>query len=279
MSYALLGSEALARGTLTSHALRTRYRAVYPNVYLPREVEITAALRAEAAWLWSKRRGVIAGNSAAALHRAKWVGARHPAELLYGNRQRPRGVHTWADRIADDEIVEIRGMRTCTPARAALDIACRYPFDRAVAAIDALANATRLNMTAVEKLMSRYPRRRGIGDARTAIDLVDAGAESPRETWLRLLVIRAGYPRPETQIRVRDQHNYEFARIDLGWKSRKIGMEYQGRHHQADAFTYERDIRRLEELARLGWTIIRVTAADNEDSVLIRLNDTWTRGL
>lgn len=272
-----IGSDAVARGALTAHQLRTRYDAVYPNIYLPRDVELTAGLRAEAAWLWSKRRAVVAGNSAAALHRARWVSARHPAELIHTNRRPPRGVHTWADRVEDGEIVVVRGIRICTPARAALDIACRYPLDRAVSAIDALANATRLDMVAVEKLIARYPGRRGLRTARAAIDLVDAGAESPRETWLRLLVIRAGYPRPHTQIRVRDRHHYEFARIDLGWADPKIGLEYEGRHHQTDRLTYERDIRRLEELSRLGWIIIRVTAADTTDSVLIRLNDAWAR--
>ena len=76
---------------------------------------------------------------------------------------------------------------------------------------------------------------------------------------------------------VRDRHHYEFARIDLGWADPKIGLEYEGRHHQTDRLTYERDIRRLEELSRLGWIIIRVTAADTTDSVLIRLNDAWAR--
>lgn len=277
MGTPFLGSEAVAAGVLTAHRLRTRYDALYPNVYVPRDTEMTAALRAEAAWLWSKRQAIVAGNSAAALHRTKWIDARSPAELIYANRHRPRDINTWGDRIEADEIIEIRGMRACTPARAALDIACRYPLNRAVAAIDALANRTRLDMVAVEKLMARYPGRRGLRRARAAVDLVDPGSESPRETWLRLLVIRAGYPRPQTQIRVRDRYDYEFARIDVGWKERKIGLEYEGRHHQTDPVTYERDIRRLEELVRLGWTIIRVTAADTEDSVLVRLGDAWTR--
>ncbi|MGU3497903.1 hypothetical protein [Mycobacterium sp. C31M] len=277
MGRPFIGSEAVAAGKLTGYALRARHHAIYPNVHLHRDVELTAALRAEAAWLWSKRRAVIAGNSAAALHRAKWVEARQPAELIHPNRKPPRGIHTWADCIADDEIVVIRGMRVCTPARTAFDLARRYPLNRAVAAIDALANRTRLDMVEVEKLIAEHPGRRGIPTARKALDLVDAGAESPRETWLRLLVIQAGYPRPKTQIWVRDKFNYEFACIDVGWPDRLIGLEYQGRHHQSDPVTYERDIRRLEQLVQLGWTIIRITAADTEDSVLVRLGDAWRR--
>ncbi|CAN7239771.1 hypothetical protein [Mycolicibacterium frederiksbergense] len=272
-----IGWDAVAAGTLTGHALRTRYRAVYPSIYLRRDIELTAALRAEAAWLWSKKRAVVAGNAAAALHGAKWVDARCAAELIHHNRRPPVGIHVWSDDIEDDEIVDIGGMRVCTPARAAFDLARRYPLDRAVAAIDALVNATRLDIAAVEKLMSGHPARRGTPTARKALPLVDGGAESPRETWLRLLVMRAGYPRPHTQIRVRDRHRHEFARIDLGWEDRKIGLEYEGKHHQTDRFTYERDIRRLDELSGLGWIILRVTAADTEDSALIRLADAWRR--
>ncbi len=33
---------------------------------------------------------------------------------------------------------------------------------------------------------------------------MDAGAQSPKETWLRLLLIDAGFPRPQTQIPVFD---------------------------------------------------------------------------
>ncbi len=265
-----VGSEALASGAVNSHVLRTRYTKVYPNVYT--DAELTARTRARAAWLWSKRRGVVAGNSAAALHRAKWVSARAAAELIHDNRHPPEGIHTFADRIESDEIIQIRGMRVCTPVRAALDIGCRRPVDDAVAAIDALANATRLDLGAVEKLVARYPGRRGLVNAMRAIDLVDAGSESPRETWLRLLIVRAGFPRPRTQITVRDEYGYPFARVDMGWEHLKIGAEYDGGHHRVDPDVFANDIHRLETLARLGWIIVRVTKRDDEQGIIIRLN-------
>jgi hypothetical protein len=47
-------------------------------------------------------------------------------------------------------------MSVTTPARTALDLACRNPLDRAVAAIDALANVTEVKMADVELLIQRY---------------------------------------------------------------------------------------------------------------------------
>ena len=87
----------------------------------------------------------------------------------------------------------IDGIRVTTPARTALNLARRYPLGKAVAAIDALACAA-LKMADVELLADRYRGRRGIRNARSVLGLVDPGAESPKETWLRLLVIRNGFP-------------------------------------------------------------------------------------
>lgn len=152
MSAAFIGSESVTAGVVTPYVLRTRYVPIHPGVYVPRNTAVDAVTRAEAAWLWSRRRGVVAGLSAAALHGSKWVDPGSPAELLYGNRHRPRGIRTYADQLAKDEVVEINRMHVTTPARTALDLACRNPMVRAVAAIDALANATDLKVADVELL-------------------------------------------------------------------------------------------------------------------------------
>jgi hypothetical protein len=137
MGEPFIGSEAVASGQLTPYSLRSRFVAIYPDVYVPLDTEITAVIRAQAVWLWSRRRGVVAGQSAAALHKAKWVDGRRPAEILYDNRHPPSGIRTWADRVEDDEVEVVRGIRVTTPARTALDIACRYPVDSTVAAVGA----------------------------------------------------------------------------------------------------------------------------------------------
>lgn len=277
MTVPFLGSEALASRTLSPYALRSRFRPLYPDVYLPPDAEITAGTRARAAWLWSGRRGVVAGRSAAALHRAKWVDGRLPAQLIWANRHRPGGIETWSDIVAADETAVIAGMATTTPARTALDIACRYPFGPAVASIDALARATRLDMADVERLAERYPGRRGIRQARKVIDLVDPGAESPRETWLRLLLIRAGFPRPTTQIPVRNPYGVLVAVLDMGWENLKIAAEYDGDHHWMDRRRFRDDILRAENVSDLGWIDIRVTARDAEGDIVRRVRAAFDR--
>jgi hypothetical protein len=277
MGEPFLGSEALTRRRLTRHALRSRHVAVYPDVYVPADIELTAVLRARAAWLWSRRRGVIAGRSASALYGAKWVDGRVPAELLYNYRRPPKGIRTWSDHFDEDEIQMIAGMPVTTPARTALDLACRYPVDEAVAMIDALARATHLKMADVELLAQRYKGRRGIRNARLALDLVDAGAESPRETWLRLLLIRAGFPPPRTQIPVYDEYGQLIAVLDMGWEHIKVAADYEGDHHWTDRRRFNHDIRRAEAVAELGWIDVRVTAEDTPGGIIRRVGSAWDR--
>jgi hypothetical protein len=276
MDTPFIGREALDDGLLTRHQLRSRYVAVYPGVYVPAGAELTARQRAHAAWLWSRRRGTLAGRSAAALHRAKWLDPRAPAELLYDNRRQPRGIRTWADTIEADELVTVDGMTVTTAARTALDLARRRPLDRAVTEVDALARATRLKVADVELLAQRYRGFHGIRRARETLALVDPGAESPRETWLRLLVIRAGFPPPTTQVPVHDGYGALIAVIDMGWEDLKIGLDYDGEHHR-DPVRFTKDIRRHDDITELGWIDIRVTSRDTEAGITRRLQAAWDR--
>lgn len=272
-----LGSEALAAGVLTRHRLRTGYVPLYPDVYLPRGSEVTSLLRAKAAWLWTRRRGVIVGRSAAALHGAKWVDGRRPAQVLCGTRRPPSGIETWLGAVSEHELTVIDGIPVTTPARTALDIGCRNPVDAAVPAIDALARATRLAIADVESIAATHQGMRGIRGARLALSLADPGAESPRETWLRLLVIRGGFPRPTAQIPVYDGYGVLVAVIDMGWEALKIALDYEGDHHRTDRRQFNHDIRRSEALRELGWLQIRVTVEDLEGGILHRVRQAFAQ--
>lgn len=277
MAQPFIGSEALAAARLTPYQLRSRFVAVYPGVYLPRGAEANAALRAKAAWLWSRRRGVVAGSSAAALHGAKWVDDRAPAVLLYGYRRPPPGIVTWSDRLSEGEVQVVGGLPVTTPERTALDLACRLPTETAVAQIDALANARRFSLSDAALLTERYPGRRGIRRARATLGLVDSGAESPRESWLRLLLIRAGFPRPQTQISVYDHYGQLVAVVDMGWEEIRVGVDYEGKHHRLSSTRFDRDIRRQEALTELGWVDVRVTVEDCEGGIIGRVARAWER--
>lgn len=270
-----LGSTALAAG-MTRHTLRTRYVALHHDVYVPKDAELSAVLRAKAAWLRTRGHGVLAGFSASALHGARWIDPGRPAAVIDTNRRPTRGLDVWADGIGPDEICRIAGMRLTTPIRTAVDLARRHPVDTAVPAIDALARATRLSVDAIVAATDR-PGRHGMSPARTAISLVDPGAESPKESWLRLVIIRAGFPRPQTQVPVYNEFGVLIGVVDLAWRDRLLAVEYEGKHHRMTRERFDKDIRRIDEMIEQGWTILRITAADTEATVVRRLRVAWDR--
>ena len=162
--------------------------------------------------------------------------------------------------IRDGEVCAVDGINCTTPARTAYDLGRRLPLETAVIRIDALLNATKATVSQVESIALRYPGARGIRQLRTTLCLADAGAESPQETRLRLLLVRSGLPRPVTQIPVTNDWGHVARRIDMGWPEWMVGAEYDGEHHWTDPARHAEDIERLEFLAARGWMIVRVSA-------------------
>jgi very-short-patch-repair endonuclease len=250
----IVGSEALAAGLMTRHLLRTNYVKLHYNVYARAGLELNAADKARAAWLWSRRKAVLVGSSAAAMHSTKYLPDDAPAELAHTRGPAPPGILIDRGCIANSEICMRQSIDCTTPARTAYDIGRRVPGDTAIIRIDSLLNATGCTAADVEQVARRYHGARGIRRLRNALDLVDGGAESPKETELRLLLVRDGLPRPVTQIPVGKR------RVDMGWPQWKVGIEYDGEHHFTNPDDYAADIERLEFLAGQGWIIIRVSA-------------------
>lgn len=276
----LIGSEAVKAGTLRKHQLRFRFRAVFPDVYVRRALGappacggLTLRDRAVAAWLWSHRRGVLAGLTAAAWHGSKWVDDCLPVELVWSNTRPPRGVRTYHVRLLPHEARPVVGIPVTTAERTAFDIGCRMPIGTAIARLDALMRATGTKPSEVSAIADQHPGARGIRQLETALDLVDPGSQSPKETWLRLLLIRAGFPRPKTQIPVMTPGGAQVYYLDMGWEDLLVGAEYDGEQHRLDRWQYAWDIRRREALERLGWIVIRVTASDREPDIISRVRD------
>jgi hypothetical protein len=273
MDMPFIGAEAIRDGILTRGQLRWNYTAMHPGVYLANGAEETLEAKAFAAWLRTRRRGVIAGRTASVLHGAKWCEPDVPIEII-ANHTRPRtGVIVREERLAADEIVQLGELPVTSTARTALDLARHLPREEAVAAVDALAAATGLTFDDLLPLLERYRGAKWIRRARVALDLVDGGAQSPQETWLRLLLVDAGYPRPRTQIRVTDGDNTAF--LDMGYDEIKVGLDYEGSHHSEQRKQYVHDIGRSALVDGQGWLDIKVVAEHGRAYIFHRLNSAF----
>jgi hypothetical protein len=271
MSEPFIGSEALACGALSRHQLRTRYCPVFPNVYLPNDVRPSHEHRIVAAWLWSRRTATIVGAAAAALHGSKWIPDDVPVELNHANTRPPRGVLTRRDALAYGETQVMNGRTVTTPERTAFDIGRRGAIRSSVVRLDALARATGFKVDDVLRVAKCHPHSPGLRRLEAALELVDPGAQSPRESYLRLLLIDAGMPRPQTQIPVLGVDGIPVAYLDLGWEEHMVAVEYDGDQHRSDRRQYVKDIHRIEMLERMGWIIVRVVAEDSPGNIVRRV--------
>ena len=255
-----VAAEAVAAQTLPERAMRKRYEPLYPGVFVPRGAEPSARQRAEAAWLWSKRRGVVAGQSAAAMLGAKWVDGRQPAELIHDNRKSPAGLIVRTETLHDTETSYVGAIPVTNAARTAFELG-RHTVARvkAVQRLDALFSATGVKATDVEAVAAAHPGARNLTRLRAVLPLVDGGAESPQETVARLALIDAGLPVPRTQFEVFGEYGEFIARVDMTYDAVKVGIEYDGPQHWTDPAVRQRDIDKQFELTRLGWCIIRVS--------------------
>lgn len=274
MQEPFIGSEAVSAGTLSRHELRKYYRAVMPDVYVGKWVDPTPRQRFRAAWLWSRRQAVIAGSSAALLYGARWIPEDAVVELIWPNARPPRGVITRHDLLLTGETRTIHDMAVTSVERTAFDLGRRGQPGDAVARLDALGAATGFKADDVRALAERHPHTRGLPQLKKALDLYDAGSQSPKETWLRLMLIQEGFPRPETQIPVLGWDGQPMYYLDMGWRDLSLAVGFDGVQH-ASNLGY--DIERHDYIAGAGWTVVRVAAGQRRAGIIIRVQREWNR--
>ena len=276
MGGVFIGSEAITNGVLTEHQLRRWHRQLFRDVYLPKWDAPSLDDRILAAWLWSRRRAVVAGVAASALHGALWVDAETPIELVAPSARPQRGLVVRNETLDNDEATWVKQLPVTTVARTAFDLGRHLPRRTALARIDALMRATPFSLEDVNLLAKRYRGTRGLRRLKDVLPLVDGGAASPRETWLRLLFIDAGLPTPTTQIPVYDGCRF-VAMLDMGWEEYKVAAEYDGDQHRTDRRQFVKDINRLADTQDLGWHVIRVVNEHRPNEVVSRVHQALVR--
>ncbi len=153
------------------------------------------------------------------------------------------------------DLVRRRSFPCHSIARTVADLSCVLLLDQLVCLID-----------------SALRKGWGLGDVpllprqlvriREAHALADARSESPLETLLRLLLVRAGLVPKELQFRVFRSDGVCFARLDMAWPSIRLAVEADGREHHDDLKALYGDRVRQNQLVLAGWTVLRFTWFD-----------------
>ena len=96
---------------------------MFRDVYIRRDVQLTAAIKARAAWLSTG--ATLCGVSAAAVHGTEWLDAGVPAEIVRANPYPQKDMVVRRYELTDEEVCLAKSMRVTTPARTAFDLGRR----------------------------------------------------------------------------------------------------------------------------------------------------------
>jgi hypothetical protein len=233
-------------------------------------IDLLTACRARLSTLQSG--AVISHITAARLHGLPLPPRSARAQVVHISvpvgRRAPQGRRTAGHQLQlrDGDVDERHGVPSTTPVRTFCDLATMITLAELVAVGDHLVRRGR-GMVPVAELaaaVSNYSGRRATQKLRRALELVDPGAESPKESELRVVIVEAGLPRPTCNASILDPNGRFVARVDLSYVSLKIAIEYEGDHHR-DKRQWRADIARRRRLEALGWTYLSVTQDDLMD--------------
>ncbi|WP_067828840.1 hypothetical protein [Actinomadura kijaniata] len=163
----------------------------------------------------------------------------------------------WTE-LPDDHVVERDGVRVTTLARTALDCVRWLPRRDAVAALDQFLRrgVSEKELRAMARILTGYRNNTRLS---ALLGLGDGGAQSPGESWVRLITMDAGFPRPRTQIPIPGP-NDELLYVDLGYPDYQVGLEYDGEEHHTGRRARAHDAARRRWLKKeRGWNVIPVT--------------------
>ncbi len=234
-AYLPTGAEATARRTALARIVAVHHRLTAPHVFS----------HDSAALLWGLPQWTL--PDVVHVYQRNRPGVRRDLGV-----RRHIGTPAAAVTLAEDLPVTTLGLTAVDCARAMTPRAALVVVDAALR-----AGASRDELL---QLLARDPAGRGSARARQVVVLGDAGAESPQESALRFLLLRAGLPQPQTQVRI-DTHLGTFW-ADLGWEQWRVALEYDGRLKYSDPDALVREKRRHDALVEAGWSVIRVTKED-----------------
>lgn len=177
-------------------------------------------------------------------------------------RVAPRGRLVVGHVSSSADLRHWQGVRVSPPGRAWCELGRDLKVADLVAAGDFLIHRELPITNAAELALAvdGWGRRAGCAALRDALPLLSDRSESPRESILRVLLVRAGIPGLVPNLPIRTSGGFGY-RADLAFPGHKVIVEYQGRFHDNSA-SFTNDMTRKSRLEADGWHVIEVNARD-----------------
>lgn len=181
------------------------------------------------------------------------------ATIRDGTRHRAIGVRGRRLELPSDHVTTLDGIAITTPARTWLDCSPLVRWPDTVAMGDAMLRAALTDRRELERMVMWGRGRRGVRNARRALEILDPRSESPGESWVRAIMREGRVPIPHCNVEV-VVAGWTF-RLDMAWPEKLVAAEYDGEDHHGPEQS-DRDRWRRGLLAEAGWTVLVFRKAD-----------------
>lgn len=256
---------------LTRHQLEEAIRGggvqrLFRGAVVDSLVHDSRELRLEAAALVAPPHALVSGHFAAYVYGSDTFppgGIRdlRPTFVVPHSASRPfsAGGRVRQTTIPDADVVEINGLQMTSPLRTATDLLRQLWRPYALAAADAMARAGVVDVGELAEYAARLRKQPGVVQARELAAVVDAGSESPGESWMRCRMLDAGLPRP-TLGHTLTAPSGQFWRLDAAFVAHRVAAEYDGRlyHREGEAVIHD-GLRRTTMSTLLYWAFVVAT--------------------
>jgi very-short-patch-repair endonuclease len=162
--------------------------------------------------------------------------------------------------LEPEEIVTGSRVSCTSPLRTWFDLAGLLSPDELVIAGDFLLRRRNplTTLAELDAFLAGKQGRAGYRRAMRARSLIRAETDSPKETELRLLLMRHGLPEPGINVPMFDETGGWIQDPDLSYEEEKIAIQYDGGHH-ANPAQRRSDIFRDENARDAGWRVLVLT--------------------
>ena len=254
-------SPSALRAALRDGSLRQVLRGVFVDSRQPDD----GATRLAALELAVPPGAVVARSTAAWVRGVDATGTRSRGDppvvecIAPSGRASPRprpGVRCQRLPFDDDDVEQLGGLLCTSPLRTAVDVLFQLRRHMALATVDAMAGAGMFTAAQLMVEVQGWQDRRGSARAQRLASYCEPGAQSFGESWLRLRLLDAGFPRPVAQVPLWSGDCVEY-RLDLGYPRRRVGIEYDGLEFHSSPADLRRDERRRARIREAyGWTVL-----------------------
>lgn len=256
--------EALAAGLTRTALAGKRFRQLFRGVYVDARSTMT--------WeCWVRAALLVLPSDAAISHLTAFralgieVGPAWPLHFSTNSELKTRhpGLRLHRRRGPIERRV-VDGLPSTGPDRTFVDSATVLGFVQLVQAGDELLHRGCTTVGVLAAYLERC-HLHGVVRARRVFALVRERSESPMETLVRLMIVFARLPEPDTNRLIHDDAGRFVARGDLPYYRYKVLVEYDGEWHERSRAQRRRDRDRRAALERLGWIVVVILVEDLTD--------------